>query len=117
MVFNEGKLKDVKLNKGEFEYSLTVTYEVTDEVGNVHCKTIHNVPLPLYTNTEQISTKVEMGIYKVPYQIDIGYGMVKCPVVCKIEDNIVKYAEKEITIEEIEKKLGYKVKIVNKKED
>lgn len=111
MFLNEGKLKDVKLNKGEYGYTLTVTYEVTDKVGNIHLVTLHSF-------TEQISTKVNMGFYEVPGQsIDIGYGMIGLPDNFKHEDKIVKYTEKEMTIEEIEKQLGHKVKIVNKKED
>lgn len=50
-----------------------------------------------------------------PKTIDVGYGEQDVRPDFKYIDRIVEYATKEMTIEEIENKLGHKVKIVNKK--
>ena len=47
--------------------------------------------------------------------VNIGYGKINLSENTTFKDKIVKYAEKEMTIEEIEKKLGHKVKIVGEK--
>lgn len=48
--------------------------------------------------------------------IDVGYGDVDLPSDYVLIDTIVKYGIKEMTLEEIEKELGYKVRVVNRKD-
>lgn len=43
--------------------------------------------------------------------VEFTFGTLKC---CSYLDTIVEPAPKEMTLDEIEKKLGYKVKIINK---
>lgn len=117
-MMNDGFLKNVELkNDSEKGYYLCVTYETKDKYDNIHEEIIDKVPLPLYTNPLCISSKKTISFNQLEDTLmDIGYGDVHLFKDTKIIDKIVKYAEKEMTIEEIEKKLGHKVKIVNKKE-
>ena len=113
----DGCLKDVKLNKesGNRGYSLCLTYSGKDKFGNIHEQIISGVPLPLYNNSRTIQSELSIGSITEQY-VDVGYGNVLVPRDCKVFDRIVEYATKEMTLEEIEEKLGYKVKIVAAKE-
>lgn len=121
MMLRDYDLKDVKLNKDDYgNYFLTLTYSGKDEFGNIHELVLDGVPLNLYSTFNYVETK------ELPYSLDtfveakinVGFGDVN--IYCKdnltITDKIVEYAVKEMSIEEIEKKLGHKVKIVNKEE-
>ena len=99
---NNCELMDVKINKSDNKYVLCLTYKYHDEYGNTHETVIDNVPLPLYNHVDAITINVGFGEQDV--RPDFTYI-----------DRIVEYATKEMTIEEIENKLGHKVKIVNKK--
>ena len=113
-----GRLVDIKVNKEDMGVTLDLTYEYTDVIGNVHEHVITRVPLPLYFNPINIETKFEFfsDLYHHGRTIDVGYGDVYLFEDSIVKDRIIKYAEKEMTIEEIEKKLGHKVKIVGKEE-
>ena len=121
MIYAIGDLKDVKLIKNKlndsfYPYSLTVTYETKDEMGNIHELVIKNVGLPIYLKSNYISYKTEISNNCIPERsVNIGYGKIDLSENTIIEDKIIKYAEKEMTIEEIEKKLGHKIKIVGEK--
>lgn len=58
---------------------------------------------------------IENKLNDSSHHVNIGYGKINLSENTIFEDKIVKYAEKEMTIEEVEKKLGHKVKIVGKK--
>lgn len=58
---------------------------------------------------------IENKLNDSSHHANIGYGKINLSENTIFEDKIVKYAEKEMTIEEIEKKLGHKVKIVGEK--
>lgn len=81
---------------------------------------ISRVPLPIYDQgIPEIKCKsvYTMGSYiNAGESIDVGYGDVNLPSDYVLIDTIVKYEIKEMTLEEIEKELGYKVKIVGKEE-
>lgn len=113
----DGYLTDVKLNKESLngEYSLCLTYTGKDEFGNTHEQIINGVPIPIYTRSRNIASEITINDISERY-VDVGYGMVLLPNNVKAIDRIVEYAAKEMTLEEIEKKLGYKVKIVAEKE-
>lgn len=89
-------------------YYLNLTYEGEDEIGNTHRSTIEKIKLPLYKNSTRISSRLFQDSY---IMVDVGFGFV--PVFGDVKDEIICYAEKEMTIREIEEKLGHKVKIVN----
>lgn len=125
MIIHNRKLKDATLTKvetrsGGTEYRLCLVYEEKDNLGNLHEITLKDVPLPLcdcFTITEHC---YESGaVSKVV--IDVGFGDVNTFVRDTrsiMTDTIVEYAPpKEMTLKEIEDKLGYKVKIVSEEEN
>lgn len=121
---NDRKLKDVTLTKVETEYGSTkyllcLVYEEKDDLGNIHEVMLKDVLLPLYNDFEfKGVTQSEMDTCP-RMTIDVGYGdAILCDPSNSITDTIVKYATpKEMTLEEIEKELGYKVKVVDKEEN
>ena len=112
------ELKDLQLYKEDGAYYLSATYHHENEKGiyDVIIPKIHllirkepiiKIPLQRYGRYEEVST------------IDLGFG--DCTI-CKDADGIM-YMEKlieekmhDMTLDEIEKKLGFKVRVVNKKE-
>lgn len=126
-MFEEKKerLKSVKLLKdtlrgGKLRYFLALTYEFEDAQENVHEVYISRVPLPIcnlgipeikHKSVHTMGSRINTGD-----SIDIGYGDVDLPSDYVLIDTIVKYGIKEMTLEEIEKELGYKVKVVNRKD-
>lgn len=118
------KLKDATLTKvktgyGIDAYHLCLVYEEKDSLGNLHKITLKDVPLPLCDNFTIIEHYEPGKVGKAV--IDVGYGDVdafRWNTYSKMTDTIVEYAPpKEMTLEEIEEKLGYKVKIVSGEED
>lgn len=120
------RLKSVELLKdtlcgGKLRYFLALTYEFEDAQENVHEVYISRVPLPICNlgipEIKHKSVVCAHGTYiNVGESIDVGYGDVDLPGDYVLTDTIVKYGIKEMTIEEIEKELGYKVKIVSGEE-
>lgn len=119
------RLKSVALLKDSLcskkgKYYLGLTYEFEDAQENVHEVYISRVPLPIYDQgIPEIKCKsvYTMGSYiNAGDSIDVGYGDVDLPSDYVLTDTIVKYGVKEMTLEEIEKELGYKVKVVDRKD-
>lgn len=112
-------LKDTICSKKR-RYFLGLTYEFEDAQENVHEVYISRVPLPVYD--QGIPEIKHKSVYTMGSRIstgdsiDIGYGDVDLPSDYVLIDTIVKYGIKEMTLEEIEKELGYKVKIVSEEE-
>lgn len=121
MIIHNRKLKDATLTKvetlsGVTKYRLCLVYEEKDNLGNLHEITLKDVPLPLYDNFTITENYYEPGTVTKSV-INVGYGDVATfgwDTHTEMTDTIVKYAPpKEMTLEEIEKKLGHKVKIVS----
>lgn len=118
---NDRKLKDVTLTKVEMKYGSTkyllcLVYEEKDDLGNIHEVMLKDVLLPLYNDFE-FKGVAQLEMDTCPRMIiDVGYGdVILCDPSNSITDTIVKYATpKEMTLEEIEKELGYKVKVVSR---
>lgn len=118
-------IKDSKLTKLELysendEYYLRAEYEVI----YTHRKTKITIPkirLPLFNNPLIIKGVVNLdSMYTKPtHEINIGFGELEMCDDHKgnfmYEEVLEEYVQK-MTIDEIEKKLGYKVEIVSKKE-
>lgn len=113
-------LKDTLCSKNG-RYFLGLTYEFEDAQENVHEVYISRVPLPIYDQgIPEIKCKsvYTMGSYiNAGPSIDVGYGDVDLPGDYAVIDTIVKYGIKEMTLEEIEEKLGHKVKIVSREDE
>jgi hypothetical protein len=118
-IANNGKdrkitIKNVKLRKDMYGYSLDMTYtvETPEEISELH---IPRVMLPI--SNKDIVINCEFDYYGGSlYTADVGFGE------CRVLESDGEYftlktietKTKEMTLEEIEKKLGHKVKIVNK---
>ena len=119
---NDRKLKDATLTKvemkyGSAQYFLCLVYEQKDDLGNIHEVTLKDVLLPLY-NDFKFKGSEQSELDACPIVTDVGYGdVILWDPSNSITDTIVEYAPpKEMTLEEIEEKLGYKVKIVNRED-
>lgn len=121
---NNRKLKDATLIKvgirsGGTKYQLCLVYEEKDNLGNLHEITLKGVPLPLCDNFMITEKYYEPGAASKSV-INVGYGDINAwgwNTHSNMVDTIVEYAPtKEMTIGEIEKELGYKVKIVNRED-
>lgn len=119
------KLKSVSLIEkkldGLWRFYLEVTYTYTDKYKNEHELTFHKVELPIRRNCLPMVNSNFCEVRKVATSsetIDLGFG--DLPLQRNADnvyatDHITKYHCKEMTIEEIESKLGYKIKIVGEK--
>jgi hypothetical protein len=121
-----GNAEDIKLTKFVLEqdergYYLSAKYRVEDE------HAIREIDIPkirLHLNNEQIRIDYKHDPYSLASSalIDLGFGMLPLDYVTDDNANVFVFKEQiieekytDMTLEEIEKKLGYKVKIVNKR--
>lgn len=109
------KLTKAKLNNDQYGYSLALTYQVEtlDSVTELH---IPRVELVLKDGFITIERKSSL-LYGEEVDTDVGFGMTRLfpgDDGSYFTTKVIKTKTKEMTLEEIEKKLGHKVKIVNK---
>lgn len=107
------KLKNVKLNNDIYGYSLSLTYNI-ESLGEISELHIPRVSLPF---KEHDLTITRSGYAYEDVSADVGFGMVRLmpgDAGAYFTTKVIKTKTKEMTLEEIEKKLGHKVKIVNK---
>ena len=120
------KLKSVKLVEEEKQYGyrhfyLDVTYTYIDKEGNKHEINFPKIELPIRENVlPTINSEIcsDRRLFTSNNTIDIGFGELNIRRDSEniyAKDRIVEYCYKEMTIEEIQSKLGYKIKIVDKK--
>ena len=109
-------LENLTLNKDKDGYFLSVEYR-TETAADIRKIRIPNMRLPI--NTHWFMMSHERGFYDWDTftACDIGFGHMRldsdkngCQWYCEI----IEEKTKEMTLEEIEKKLGHKVKIVSK---
>ena len=114
----KAELKDVKLIKKNNSYYLDLTYRVEDdkEVREFNIPCLH---LPINNGRFRIIHEHNLPYYN-RYLADIGFGETRmlgadaCECGSCYTIKTIETKTKEMTLEEIEKKLGHKVKIVNK---
>lgn len=115
----QGKLMDVKLIKEGDNYFLNLTYQHEDDKA-VYETVIYKAHLPINTHGFNYC-EFDFGIHaKKERAIDIGFGELRLLMDEKgrmLITEVVEEKTKEMTIEEIEKALGHKVKIVGEKEE
>lgn len=112
------RLYDIKLDV-ETCY-LCLIYRAEDENGSIYERAITNVPLPIYSYFPNIiGTRTERDNDRLHprMKVDVSYGILELPPEAEIIERIIKQAPKEMTLDEIEEELGYKVKIVNRTEN
>lgn len=107
------KITDVKLNNDSYGYSLALTYniETLGEVTELHIPRVY-LPFRNYNLTIERPSYICDDMFA-----DLGFGKVRLlpgDDTNYFTTKVIKTKTKEMTLEEIEKKLGHKVKIVNK---
>ena len=111
------ELKNVKLIKNSYGYCLDVTYHIEDDA---EIRELHIPYLQLPLSLDRIKIRNEQSKYYNLYTAECGLSEVKMfgTVAADMGEcftiKTIKEKTKEMTLEEIEKKLGHKVKIVNK---
>lgn len=114
------ELKKFELNKDDRGYYLSAAYRVEDK------HSIREIDIPkirLYLDNKRFTVKIENDPYlchKVGY-VNLGFGEVPLDwdmnedgLTYLFTEKIIEEKCTEMTLDEIEKKLGHKVKIVNK---
>lgn len=107
---------NISFNKYISSYVIDVSYRHTDREGNVDIISIRDLPISIKPYPDLIRN---ISYHGCETSIDLGFGILDFyPGITKYETRRVYTAIREMTIEEIEKELGYKIKIVdNKKGD
>jgi hypothetical protein len=111
------ELRDVKLIKNNYGYCLNLTYRVED---NTQIRDFNIPCLHLPISFKRFMIRTERDQFFENYVADVGFGnmnMLPGSIGCDSPAYTIKTIKektKEMTLEEIEKKLGHKVKIVNK---
>lgn len=117
------KLKDLQLHKEETEntngWYLSAVYQHENEVG-IYEVTIPKIWLPIRYGEPIITTSVCKSTYlSAESTIDLGFGEL---TICRDDrghnfyEKLIEEKIKDMTLDEIEKKLGFKVRVVTKKE-
>lgn len=120
------KVEDINIsfNQDINSYVINISYRHTDGEGNVDIISIRDLPItinpypdPVQNFSSNISCE-SVPIHCHKSHIDLGFGSLKFyPGITSYEINRIHTVTKEMTIEEIEEKLGYKIKIVKEKEE
>jgi hypothetical protein len=111
------ELKNVKLVKNSYGYCLDVTYHIEDdaEIRELH---IPYLQLPLNHNYIKIRNDWCSSYNRYTAEFNLSearmFGTISETAGECFTIKTIKTKTKEMTLEEIEKKLGHKVKIVNK---
>lgn len=97
---------NISFNKDINSYVINVSYRHTDREGNVDIISIRDLPITINPYPDFSSN--------ITCKIDLGFGSLDFyPGITSYEINRIHTVTKEMTIEEIEEKLGYKIKIVS----
>ena len=109
------KIEDVNIsfNKDINSYVINVSYRHTDKEGNVDIISIRDLPITIKPYPD-----FNISYYVCEKSIDLGFGSLEFyPGITSEETRRIHTVTKEMTIEEIEEKLGYKIKIVKEKQN
>lgn len=107
---------NISFNQDINSYVIDVNYRHTDREGNVDIISIRDLPI---TITPYPDVNRNISYCGCETSVNLGFGSLDFyPGITSHETRRIHTATKEMTIEEIEEKLGYKIKIVdNNKED
>ena len=113
--FIDAKIVDDKSNDNKAK-KIVVTYE--EERKNGLYRRIVSIPIIFSDYVPIISSLSRDFLSLNEASVNLGFGSMKILSANKIEvkDILIKERVEELTIEDIEKQLGYKIKIVDKKE-
>ena len=106
---------NISFNQDINSYVIDISYRRTDREGNVDIISIRDLPITIMPYPD---VNRNISYCGCETSINLGFGSLDFyPGITSHETRRIHTATKEMTIEEIEEKLGYKVKIVNNKED
>lgn len=113
---NALSVKKVKLvNDGGYGYALDITWtvETPERIEEIH---IPRVSLPISADVIQLYESSDFVYGGKNYAVNMGFGKLPVRTINGVAYTITTVKEKtqEMTLEEIERKLGHKVKIVTK---
>lgn len=111
-MLKSNKLKRLELKKDDSGYYLSAIYEYENEAG-VHRAIFPKIRLPIELLNAPVISRED---WRSPSKIDLGFG--ELPLEGDPGFTIKTICEKihDVTIEEIEKKLGYKIRIIKEKD-
>lgn len=105
---NNTKIENIELVKEDNKYYINLSMIIETESSVDRCKTKLKLP-----NIDTIKISREMCGYGT--FMDLGFGDLRC-VDDKIDYENIYKKEQRMTLSEIERKLGYKIKLVSEKE-
>ena len=103
---------NISFNKDINSYVINISYRHTDRVGNVDIISIRDLPITI--DPYPIVNR-NISCYGCETSINLGFGSLDFSEITSEEIRRIHTVTKEMTIEEIEEKLGYKIKIVGDK--
>lgn len=101
---------NISFNKDINSYVINISYRHTDIEGNVDIISIRDLPITIYPHP---IVNRKFSCYGCETSIDLGFGSLDFSEITSEETRRIHTVTKEMTIDEIEEKLGYKIKIVN----
>lgn len=108
---NNTKIENIELVKEDNKYYINLSMIIETKSSVDRCKTKLKLP-----NIDTIKISREMCGYRTYGTfMNLGFGDLRCVDDKITYENIYK-KEQEMTLSEIERKLGYKVKLVSEKE-
>lgn len=108
---NIKNIENIELVKEDNKYYINLSMIIETESSVDRCKTKLKLP-----NIDTIKISREMcGYGTYGTFMDLGFGDLRC-VDDKVEYENIRKKEREMTLSDIERKLGYKIKLVSEKE-
>ena len=101
---------NISFNKDINSYVINISYRHTDREGNVDIISIRDLPITIYPHP---IVNRKFSCYGCETSINLGFGSLDFSERTSEEIHRIHTVTKEMTIEEIEEKLGYKIKIVD----
>lgn len=109
---NIKNIENIELVKEDNKYYINFSMIIETESSVDRCKAKLKLPF----NMDAIKISREMcGYGTYGTFMDLGFGDLRC-VDDKIEYENIRKKEREMTLSDIERKLGYKIKLVSEKE-
>ena len=103
---------NISFNQDINSYVINISYRHTDRVGNVDIISIRDLPITI--DPYPIVNRNLSSCYGCETSINLGFGSLDFyQGITSHETRRIHTVTKEMTIEEIEEKLGYKIKIVS----
>jgi hypothetical protein len=116
----ENKVENLELHKDEYGYYLSIKFLVEND-HSIREVVVPKIRLPIATHNITLTREFDHFINHEFARIDLGFGELNLDhevvdgMDILFKETVLKEKYTEMTIEDIEKKLGYKVKIVGER--